>query len=152
MTNETEERRFKSAEITIIPFKLHDGLKGPEKEVDTVPFGTYRKEIFEKVGVYDERLVRNQDIELNSRIRKAGGKIVISPQIELQYYNRATFRGIWQQSFNNGLWNPYTIYLVGGGLCLRHFVPMFFVVGLGCMSASAFLWWPVKSWLFRGTL
>lgn len=126
-------------------------LKGPEKEVDTVPFGAYRKEIFQKVGLYDERLVRNQDIELNYRIRRVGGRIIISPEINLQYYNRATFRGIWQQSFNNGLWNPYTIYLVGGGLCLRHFVPMFFVVGLGCLSSSAFLWWPVK-WLLLAYL
>lgn len=124
-------------------------LSGPEREVDTVPFGMYRKEIFEKIGLYDERLVRNQDIELNSRLRKAGGRIIISPEIKLKYYNRATYRGLWQQSFNNGLWNPYTIWLVGGGLSLRHFVPMFFVVGLAVLTAGAFFWWPVK-WILLG--
>ena len=52
-----------------------------EKEVDTVPFGTFRKSLFNDLGPYDERLVRNQDIELNARIRKRGGKIFISPEL-----------------------------------------------------------------------
>lgn len=119
-------------------------LNGPEQEVDTAPFGTYRREVFDKIGLYEERLVRNQDIELNARIRKAGGRIIISPEIKCSYYNRTTYRGLWQQSFNNGLWNPYTIWLVGGGLSLRHFVPMFFVLGLITFTIGAFFWWPVK--------
>jgi len=124
-------------------------LTGPEQEVDTVPFGTYRKTLFDKIGLYDERLVRNQDIELNSRIIKAGGRIIISPEIKLKYYNRATYRGLWQQSFNNGLWNPYTIWLVGGGLYLRHFIPMFFVLGFMTFSIGALLWWPCR-WILLG--
>jgi glycosyltransferase involved in cell wall biosynthesis len=122
---------------------------GPEQEVDTVPFGMYRREVFEKIGLYDERLVRNQDIELNYRLRKAGGRVIISPKIKLSYYNRATYRGLWQQSFNNGLWNPYTIWLVGSGLYIRHFVPMFFVLGLITFATGAFLWWPLK-WILLG--
>ena len=122
-------------------------LRGPEREADTVPFGMYRRGVFEKIGLYDERLARNQDIELNSRLRKAGGLIIISPEIKSIYYNRATFRGLWQQSFNNGLWNPYTAWLTGGGLSLRHFIPLFFVVGLLTLSLGAFFWPPVK-WVF----
>jgi len=109
-------------------------LRGPEREV----------EVFEKIGLYDERLVRNQDIELNCRLIKAGGHIIISPEIQLTYYNRSTFRGLWQQSFNNGLWNPYTVWLKAGGLSLRHFIPMFFVVGLLTLPLGAFFWPPVK--------
>jgi glycosyltransferase involved in cell wall biosynthesis len=124
-------------------------LKGPEREVDTVPFGMYRKSIFEKIGLYDERLVRNQDIELNHRLRRAGGRIIISPEISSSYYNRSTYRGLWQQSFNNGLWNPYTIWLTGSGLSLRHFVPMFFVLGLIAMTAGSVLWWVAK-WIMAG--
>jgi len=124
-------------------------LSGPEQEVDTVPFGTFRKELFEKIGLYEERLVRNQDIELNSRIRKAGGRVVISPEIQLSYYNRATFRGLWQQAFNNGLWNPYTIWLVGSGLSLRHFVPMVFVLVIMALGIGGFLYGPVK-WVLLG--
>jgi glycosyltransferase involved in cell wall biosynthesis len=119
-------------------------LSGPEQEADTVPFGTFRRNLFEKIGLYDERLVRNQDIELNSRIRKGGGRILISPEIKIHYYNRSTYGGLWQQSFNNGLWNPYTIWLTGGGLSLRHFIPMFFVLGLLCLCLGSFFWSPVK--------
>lgn len=119
-------------------------LVGPERQVDTVPFGTYKKELLEKIGLYDERLVRNQDIELNSRIIKSGGRIVISPEIKLNYYNRSTYTGIWQQSFNNGLWNPYTIWLAGGGLSVRHFIPMVFVFSLISLT--------VASWFFRPTV
>ena len=114
-------------------------LNGPEQEVDTVPFGTFRREIFEKVGLYDQRLVRNQDIEMNNRIRRAGGLIIISPLIKLKYYNRKTFFGLAKQAFNNGLWNPYTIWLTGGGLSLRHFIPMIFVLVLMVLGAGAFM-------------
>jgi glycosyltransferase involved in cell wall biosynthesis len=118
---------------------------GGEREVDTVPFGCFRRDVFERFGLYDERLVRNQDIELNSRIRKGGGRIVISPEIKLTYYNRSTFAGLRRQAFHNGLWNPYTIYLVGEGLHLRHFVPLAFVLSLlvlGCVGCFYRLaWW-----------
>lgn len=119
-------------------------LSGPEKEVDTVPFGVFQKELFEKVGLYDERLVRNQDIELNSRIRKAGGRIFISPEIKLGYFNRATYSGLLQQSFSNGFWNPYTIRLTGGGLSIRHFVPLIFVAALIALAAGALFFWLFK--------
>jgi glycosyltransferase involved in cell wall biosynthesis len=120
-------------------------LKGTEREVDTVPFGMYRREVFDKIGLYDERLIRNQDIELNKRLLKAGGKTIISPEIKVKYYNRSTYAGLWRQSFNNGLWNPYTIWLVGGGLQLRHFVPMAFVLSIIALAVGGFfyapLWW-----------
>jgi glycosyltransferase involved in cell wall biosynthesis len=118
---------------------------GVEQEVDTVPFGCFRRDVFERFGCYDERLVRNQDIELNHRIRKGGGRIVISPEIKLTYYNRSTFAGLRQQAFHNGLWNPYTLYLVGEGLRLRHFVPLGFVLSMLILGCLGFLWRP--AWL-----
>jgi glycosyltransferase involved in cell wall biosynthesis len=124
-------------------------LKGPEQEVDNVPFGMYRREFFNKIGLYDERLIRNQDIEFNKRLLKAGGKTIISPEIKLKYYNRSTYMGLWQQAFNNGLWNPYTIWLVGGGLHIRHFVPMFFVLGLITFTIGAFGGWSFR-WILLG--
>ena len=124
-------------------------LSGPERQVDTVPFGTFRKELFDKIGPYDERLVRNQDIELNSRIRKAGGRIIISPEIKLSYYNRATYRQLWRQSFDNGMWNPYTLWLTGGGLSIRHFVPLFFILGLITLAAST-IFFAAAKWILPG--
>jgi len=135
------------AAATSSPFGVGNSmfrLGGPEREVDTVPFGMYRREVFEKIGLYDERLIRNQDIELNTRLCKAGGRIIISPEIQLTYYNRSTYKGLRQQSFNNGLWNPYTVWLTGGGLSLRHFIPMLFVLGLLGLCLGSFFWSPVK--------
>lgn len=114
---------------------------GGEQEVDAFPFGTFRRTVFERVGVYDERLVRNQDIELTSRARAAGCKVMLSPSIRLTYFTRSTFAGLRQQSFNNGLWNPYTVWLTGGGLRPRHFVPLAFVLSLVGLALLGFLWW-----------
>ncbi|MDD5063960.1 MAG: glycosyltransferase family 2 protein [Phycisphaerae bacterium] len=122
---------------------------GPEQEVDIVPFGMYRREVFEKIGLYDERLVRNQDLELNKRLLKAGGKTIISPEIKLKYYNRSTYMGLWQQAFNNGLWIPYTIWLSGSGFNLRHLIPMFFVSGLITFAIGAF-WVRFLGWILLG--
>jgi hypothetical protein len=113
---------------------------GGEQEADTVPFGCFRRDVFDRFGLYDERLVRNQDIELNSRIRAGGGRIVISPEIRSTYYNRSTFAGLRQQAFNNGLWNPYTVYLVGGGLRPRHFIPLAFVASVLGLLIAGVLW------------
>jgi len=123
---------------------------GGEREVDTVPFGCFRRDVFRRFGMYDERLVRNQDIELNHRIRKGGGRIVISPDIRLIYYNRSTYRGLAAQAFANGLWNPYTLYLVGEGLGMRHFVPLGFVLAVLALALAGFLWRP--AWLGLGAL
>ena len=122
---------------------------GEEQEVDTVPFGCFRRSVFERFGLYDERLTRNQDIELNARIRKGGGRIVISPKIQCTYYNRSTFSGLRQQAFFNGLWNPYTIYLTGGGLRLRHFVPLAFIMSIVFFATGGILWKPF--WVFLAT-
>ncbi len=102
------------------------------KEVDTVPFGCYKREIFDKVGLYDERLVRNQDIELNKRIKKAGGKIFLIPEIKCTYYARETYKDLAKNNFNNGLWNILTAYYTNSlsSLSLRHFVPLLFVLSL----------------------
>ncbi len=120
---------------------------GDEREVDTVPFGCFRKDVFERFGLYDERLVRNQDMELNSRIRAGGGRIIISPEIQLTYYNRPTFGGMASQAFSNGLWNVYTIYLVGSGLRLRHFIPMGFVASVIGLAIGGLLWPPLLALL-----
>jgi glycosyltransferase involved in cell wall biosynthesis len=102
------------------------------KEVDTVPFGCYKREIFDKVGLYDERLVRNQDIELNKRIKKVGGKIYLVPEIKCTYYARETFKDLAKNNFENGKWNILTAFYTKtfSSLSFRHFVPMLFVLSL----------------------
>jgi glycosyltransferase involved in cell wall biosynthesis len=102
------------------------------KEVDTVPFGCYRRDIFEKIGLYDERLIRNQDIELNKRIKNSGGKIFIIPEVTCTYFARESFKELAKNNFNNGLWNILTAYNTKtlSSLSLKHFVPFLFVMFL----------------------
>lgn len=103
---------------------------GKDGYVDTVPFGAFRKEVFKKYGLYDERLTRNQDNEMNYRIRKNGGKIFLSNKIKLSYYCRDSVKGISNMAFKNGLWNIITMKLCPGSMGLRHFIPLIFVLSL----------------------
>ncbi|MCB0705893.1 MAG: glycosyltransferase family 2 protein [Saprospiraceae bacterium] len=105
-------------------------------EVDTVPFGCYPRAVFDEYGLYDERLIRNQDIELNKRIRRAGGKIMLIPEVYCIYYARDTFRGMWENNYQTGRWVPLTIVYTGemGALSLRHFIPFLFTGYLLCLG------------------
>ena len=94
---------------------------------DTVPYGAFRKEVFEKYGIYDERLIRNQDYELNYRIRKGGGKVYLANDVRLTDYCKNDLLGIASQSFSNGKWNIITSRLCPGTMSIRHFVPFIFV-------------------------
>jgi glycosyltransferase involved in cell wall biosynthesis len=118
-----------------------------EREVDTVAFGAFRREVYDKVGLYNPRLVRNQDMELSSRMRRAGYTIIASPKIRFRYYNRSTFSSLRRQCYANGLWNAYTLRLVGGGLRPRHLIPAAFVAGLVVLSILAAAWGKPFAWL-----
>lgn len=112
-------------------------INGESGYVDTVPFGAFRREVFTKYGGYDERLVRNQDNEMNFRIRKNGGKIYMSDEINLSYYCRDSVKGISDMARKNGMWNIITMKLCPGSMSLRHFIPFLFVasiLGLGVMG------------------
>jgi len=102
------------------------------KEVDTVPFGCYKREVFEKYGLYDEQLIRNQDIELNKRIINQGGKIYLIPDVKCTYYARENFKDLAKNNYSNGFWNILTAYYTKrlNSLSLRHFIPLFFVLSL----------------------
>ena len=120
---------------------------GRDGYVDTVPFGAFRREIFDKVGLYDERLVRNQDSELNYRIIHSGGKIFLSNRIKLAYYCRDSVKGIVNMARMNGKWNIITTKFCPGSMRLRHFIPFFFVLSLMGMPLLTLLWRPF-GWLF----
>ncbi|MCF6156672.1 MAG: glycosyltransferase family 2 protein [Candidatus Brocadia sp.] len=97
---------------------------------DTVYLGAWPKRIFEEVGLFDERFTRTEDIELNSRIRKAGRKIYLTPEIKSYYHCRDTLRGLWRQNFANGKEVVYTKIVAPYTLSWRHFIPLIFVVSL----------------------
>lgn len=103
---------------------------GSSGEVDTVPFGTYRREFFETYGGYNERLDRGEDNELNYRLRKNGLRVWIDNDIMITYYCRDSVKKIASFAFQNGKWNVITQRLCPGSLGLRHFIPAIFVLSL----------------------
>lgn len=113
-------------------------------EVDTVPFGCYRKEVFSKYGLYNPKLVRNQDIELNKRIKRDGGKILLIPDTYCTYLARETYQALAKNNYQNGMWNILTVYYTNAmdSLSLRHFIPLLFVLGLVVPFLLGFIWWP----------
>lgn len=114
-------------------------------EVDTVPFGCWRRDVFDKYGLYDERLIRNQDIELNKRIKRGGGKIYIIPDTYCTYLARETFKAFAKNNFGNGKWNILTVYYTRQfhSLSLRHFIPLIFLLSLILPIFAALIWWPL---------
>jgi glycosyltransferase involved in cell wall biosynthesis len=120
------------------------GAKEP-RFVDTVPFGCFRREVFEKVGLFDEDLVRNQDDEFNLRLIKNGGKILLAPEIVSRYYARDSLSKLWKMYYQYGYFKPLVARKVGGVLTARQLAPGLFVSGLigsGLLAlvAEPFLW------------
>lgn len=105
-----------------------------EGYVDTVYLGAFRKKTLQKSGLYNEKLSRNQDIELNSRIIQHGGRIYLNPQIKSYYYNRTKLIDFCRQNFENGKWCIYTFFVNKNALTLRHFVPLAFISGIGSLT------------------
>jgi glycosyltransferase involved in cell wall biosynthesis len=101
-------------------------------EVDTVPFGCYKREVFEKIGLFDERLTRNQDIEFNKRLKRMGGTIYLVPDVQCTYFARDTFKSLFKNRFKTGYWIVKTSFLTKNfrNLSVRHFVPLVFVLSL----------------------
>ena len=118
---------------------------GKSGYVDTVPFGAFRREVFKKYGGYDERLVRNQDNEMNYRIRKNGGKIYLADDIHLSYYCRDSIKGISDMAVKNVMWNVITMKLCPGAMGIRHFIPLLFVLSIIGLALLGLLhrgfWW-----------
>ncbi|HWE50885.1 MAG TPA: glycosyltransferase family 2 protein [Bryobacteraceae bacterium] len=95
--------------------------------VDTVTFGCWPRELFDRLGLFDETLVRNQDDEHNLRITLNGGKIFQSPRIQCWYEPRSTLTALFRQYYQFGYWKVRVIRKHGRAAALRHLVPATFV-------------------------
>ncbi len=118
------------------------GYKKGIREVDTVFGGFFRKSTFEKIGMFNEKLIRSQDIELNMRLKNAGGKIMLFPDVECAYYPKPTFREFLKHNFNDGVWAVYPLKFVKMPFKLRHYIPLIFFLGLFSLSMIALFWRP----------
>lgn len=112
------------------------GVDSP-MEVDTVPFGFYKADVFKRIGLYDERLVRVQDLELNKRLKKAGGRIYLIPEVECIYYPRETYKSFFKNRFDTGKWVILTLYFTNSlkSISIRHMIPFLFTTTI----ASSFI-------------
>jgi len=117
------------------------GVKEPV-EADTVPFGCYRREVFERIGLFNEHLVRNQDIEFNLRLRKAGGKIFLVPDIVSYYYARSSLKDLARNNFRNGFWVLYSMKFAPLPFSVRHLAPFAFVLTLLVTLLAGMFWAP----------
>jgi GT2 family glycosyltransferase len=106
-------------------------------EVDTVTFGAFRPDVFEAVGLFDEELVRNQDDEFNLRLRRAGGRIVLDPTIEVEYRPRGSLRAVWRQYFEYGFWKVPVMRKHGQVLTLRSLAPLALVLSVALFAGGA---------------
>lgn len=113
-----------------------------EERVDTVPFGCFRREVFDRIGFFDEELIRNQDDEFNARIIQSGGKIYIIPSLVIDYTLRDKVSKLMKMYYQYGLFKPLVNKKLKHPATIRQFVPMLFVAGLVLgLILSIFLPW-----------
>jgi hypothetical protein len=113
-----------------------------EGYVDTVIYGCWKKEIFDRVGYFDEELVRNQDDEHNFRIVRAGGKVYQSKQIRSSYQVRGSLRTLFAQYMQYGYWKVLVIRKHQVPASVRHLVPGAFLASLLATLILGWFWGP----------
>jgi succinoglycan biosynthesis protein ExoA len=119
---------------------------GQPQAVDTVPFGAFRKELFNRFGLYDESLLSNEDYEYNARIRKAGGVVWFDPKIQSVYFARSTFKDLARQYWRYGYWKFQMLRRYPETIRWRQGLPPIFVLsvlGLGLLA----IWFGWARWL-----
>jgi glycosyltransferase involved in cell wall biosynthesis len=117
------------------------------REVDTVPFGCYRRETFDRIGLFDEELVRNQDDEFNFRLIARGGRVLLLPEVTCQYFARRSFRQVARMYYQYGYFKPLVARKVGRVMTVRQLVPSMLVAAL-LGSAALGLWVPAAAAAF----
>jgi glycosyltransferase involved in cell wall biosynthesis len=108
-------------------YRREDVKEGP---ATTAVFGCFPRETFEKYGLYDERLVLNQDWELNQRIIRGGGTIWLNPNIVVNYFGREKIRENVSRSLDIGKWNARMWKIAPFTLTPRHAIPAVFAAAL----------------------
>lgn len=116
-----------------------------EGTVDSVYLGCWRRAIFDRIGLFDEALVRNQDDEWNLRLTRAGGKIWQSPRIQSRYGARESLGSLFRQYLQYGYWKVAVIRKHRIPASWRHLVPGGFLIALIALAAAGLFWPPAGS-------
>jgi succinoglycan biosynthesis protein ExoA len=120
-------------------------------EVDTVPFGAFKRELIDRLGLFDESLLTNEDYEFNTRIRKAGGRIWLDPSIRSVYFARSTLQELARQYWRYGYWKWRMLRRYPDSLRWRQALPPFFVAGL-LVSSVLSIFVPFFGFILAGVL
>lgn len=118
--------------------------------VSTLAHAMYRKKVFDDVGLYNVNLSRTEDNEMHYRMKEAGYKFLLSPDVLSYHCARNTFKGMVKQKYGNGKWIGITMYYCPKCFSLYHFVPLFFVLAIIICTIMAILGLPVFLYLLAG--
>ncbi|MCL4269868.1 MAG: glycosyltransferase family 2 protein [Anaerolineales bacterium] len=102
--------------------------------VDTVPFGSFRRELIQRIGAFDETLLSNEDYEFNTRVRESGGTVWLDPAIRSVYFSRSTFGKLAAQYWRYGFWKFKMLKRYPHTLRWRQALPPVFVLILLTLS------------------
>ncbi len=112
---------------------------------DTAAFGCFKKDLFDRIGLYDEKLLSSSDLDLNQRIKAAGGGILVVPDVVIYYSADANLRALRRHVFADGVWVSYVMKFGKKAWSWRHWVPAAFVLSVLAAFAvgpvnRVFLW------------
>ena len=112
------------------------------EDVDTVAFPSYWRSVVDRLGPFDEELVRNQDDEYNYRLRKHGGRILLAADVRASYFSRSSLKSLARQYFQYGYWKVRVLQKHPRQMRSRQFIPPLFVAALivGSMAALFSVW------------
>jgi glycosyltransferase involved in cell wall biosynthesis len=105
-------------------------LNAKEGAVDTVPFGSFRRTLLDKIGMFDETLLANEDYEFNTRVRESGGNVWLDPSIRSVYFSRSTLGKLADQYWRYGFWKFQMLKRYPHTLRWRQALPPLFVLSL----------------------
>ncbi len=112
-------------------------LKAQAGAVDTVPFGSFRRELIQRIGGFDENLLSNEDYEFNTRIRKSGDVVWLDPQIRSTYFARASLNELAKQYWRYGFWKLKMLRRYPETIRWRQALPPLFVASLIILALSS---------------
>lgn len=119
------------------------------RTVDHVPFFCCRKEVFDRVGGFDEELIRNQDGEFSARLIRQGGRIVLIPDVVSLYFARDSMAKLARMFYQYGYFKVLTARKVGRVMTVRQVVPAAFILAL-VISGLASVWVDLAGIAFLG--
>lgn len=125
------------------PLGVGDALyryTGQPKSVDTVPFGSFRKQLVERIGYFDETLLTNEDYEFNTRVRKSGGIVWLDPGIRSIYFARSTYSQLARQYWRYGYWKARMLRRYPETLRWRQALPPLMVLSIAVLLPLSWLW------------